>query len=38
VAQDARFMLLRQASGDYNTQNRQVGNPLQAQFGARFYF
>lgn len=38
VAPDARFMVLRQSNGDYSTQNRQIGNPLQAQFGVRFFF
>jgi outer membrane receptor protein involved in Fe transport len=36
---DARFMLLRNPAGDYNQPTTsQLGNPFQAQFGARFYF
>jgi hypothetical protein len=35
---DSRFMLLRNADGTYNRQNAQVGSPLQAQFGLRFFF
>ncbi len=36
---DPRFMLLRNAAGDYNQPTTsQVGNPFQAQFGVRFYF
>ncbi len=36
---DSRFMLLRNAAGDYNqATTSQVGNPFQAQFGVRFYF
>jgi hypothetical protein len=36
---DSRFMLLRNASGDYNQPTTsQTGNPFQAQFGVRFYF
>ncbi|MGC8760719.1 MAG: TonB-dependent receptor [Bryobacteraceae bacterium] len=36
---DSRFMLLRNAAGDYNqATTSQVGNPFQAQFGIRFFF
>lgn len=35
---DPRFMQLRNADGTYNRNNQQVGNPTQAQFGARFFF
>ena len=36
---DSRFMLLRNAAGDYNQPTTsQVGNPFQAQFGIRFFF
>lgn len=35
---DARFMRLRTADGAYDRNNTQVGNPTQAQFGARFFF
>ncbi len=36
---DARFMRLRNpANGNYDRNNVQVGNPLQAQFGARLFF
>lgn len=36
---DSRFMLLRNAAGDYNSATTsQVGNPFQAQFGVRFFF
>lgn len=36
---DSRFMLLRNAAGDYNQPTTtQVGNPFQAQFGVRFFF
>ncbi|MGQ9916316.1 MAG: TonB-dependent receptor domain-containing protein, partial [Bryobacteraceae bacterium] len=36
---DSRFMLLRNAAGDYNqATTTQVGNPFQAQFGVRFFF
>jgi hypothetical protein len=39
VPVDSRFMLLRNAAGDYNQPTTsQVGNPFQAQFGIRFYF
>ena len=36
---DARFMRLRNpANGNYDRNNTQVGNPLQAQFGVRAFF
>jgi hypothetical protein len=36
---DARFMRLRNpANGNYDRNNVQVGNPLQAQFGVRAFF
>lgn len=36
---DSRFMLLRNAAGDYNqATTTQIGNPFQAQFGVRFFF
>jgi hypothetical protein len=35
---NAQFMQLRNADGSYNTNNVQVGTPLQAQFGLRFIF
>lgn len=36
---DARFMRLRNpANGNYDRNNTQVGNPLQAQFGVRVFF
>ncbi|MDZ7639965.1 MAG: hypothetical protein U5J83_17235 [Bryobacterales bacterium] len=38
LAPDARFQALRNANGDFNTQNSQVGTPRQAQFGLRFMF
>jgi len=39
VPVDSRFMLLRNAAGDYNQPTTsQVGNPFQAQFGIRFFF
>jgi outer membrane receptor protein involved in Fe transport len=39
VPVDSRFMLLRNAAGDYNQPTTsQTGNPFQAQFGVRFFF
>ena len=39
AAPDARFMLLRNSTGAYNqATTSQLGNPFQAQFGARFHF
>lgn len=39
VAVDSRFMLLRNAAGDYNSATTsQIGNPFQAQFGIRLFF
>ncbi len=38
VAPRATFMLLRNADGSYNRSNNQLGTPLQAQFGLRFFF
>ena len=39
VPVDSRFMLLRNTAGDYNqATTSQIGNPFQAQFGARFFF
>jgi outer membrane receptor protein involved in Fe transport len=39
VAADSRFMLLRNAAGDYNAATTsQTGNPFQAQFGIRLFF
>jgi hypothetical protein len=36
---DARFMRLRNpANGNYDRNNVQVGNPMQAQFGVRAFF
>ncbi len=32
------FMRLRLDDGSYDTRNRQIGGPFQAQFGARFFF
>ena len=32
------FMRLRLEDGPYDTRNRQIGGPFQAQFGARFFF
>ncbi|MBI1792391.1 MAG: TonB-dependent receptor [Acidobacteria bacterium] len=38
AAIDARFMRLRLANGRYDTNNEQIGNPRQIQFGLRFFF
>ncbi len=38
VARDPRFQRLRLADGNYDPTNRQVGSPLQVQFGLRFFF
>jgi hypothetical protein len=38
VATPANFMRLRNTDGTYFTQNQQIGNPFQAQFGVRFFF
>jgi hypothetical protein len=32
------FMRLRLPDGNYDPNNQQIGNPLQAQFGVRFFF
>src|SRR5262249_7832610 len=38
LSPDSRWFVLQTADGRYSTQNSQVGFPLQAQFGARFFF
>jgi hypothetical protein len=38
AATNPAFMRLRLADGTYDTNNSQVGNPFQAQFGVRFFF
>lgn len=38
LSPDSRWLVLRGSDGRYNTQNQQVGFPLQVQFGARFFF
>ena len=38
LAPDSRWLALRNSDGSYNTQNVQLGTPLQVQFGMRFFF
>ena len=38
VAPNATFMLLKNADGNYNKTNNQLGTPFQAQFGLKFIF
>lgn len=35
---DARFMRLKLPDGSYDPANLQIGNPLQVQFGLRYFF
>ena len=38
VAPDAGILRLRLSDGSYDSNNRQIGVPFQAQFGVQFFF